>query len=107
MPSDTPAGRKSFSIFRSAAEEAAMKVDEEQWDNEGGPAGASTSASAPQVIHTPGVELPYHVVLARPRGQALHHSFATMREAETYIRRNSPAPTPGLSKLYDRPATKA
>ena len=30
------------------------------------------------------------------------HGFATMREAEDFIRRNTPVPATALSTLYDR-----
>lgn len=32
------------------------------------------------------------------------HGFATMREAEDFIRRNTPVPAAALSTLYDRDA---
>jgi hypothetical protein len=103
MPSDTHPGHGSFTIFRSAAEEAAIKVEADKWDDDGG----RPSASLAQVTHVPGTALPYRVALTRPRGQPLERAFATMREAETFIRRNSPASPAALSTLYDRPAPKA
>ena len=51
-------------------------------------------------------DLPYAVVLMRTHGRLFEKSFATMREAETFIRRNSPASLPALSTLYDRPASE-
>jgi hypothetical protein len=103
MPSDTPATRKPFTIFRSAAEEVEMKIAEEKWENEGG----RMKPGALCVTHLPGAELPYGVVLKSSHGLALHQSFPTMREAEAFIRRNSPAPSPGLSTLYDQPASES
>ena len=100
MPSDTPSSRKPFTIFRSAAEEAEVKVAEQRWDKEGG----RPSAIATQVTHVPGIALPYKVVLTRSRGRAVKRTFATMREAEAFIRRSTPVPAPALSTLYDRPA---
>lgn len=101
MWSDTPPSPKPFTIFRTAAEEAAMKVEEEKWHDEGGP----MKSRANLVTHVPGADLPYRVILARPRGGALERFFATMQEAEAFIRRHGPVPTPGLSTLYDRPAS--
>jgi len=100
MSSDTPPNRKPFTIFRTAAEEAEMKGEEEKWHDEGGP----RKSTANLVTHVPGAGLPYRVILARPRGGALERSFATMQEAEAFIRRHGPVPAPGLSNLYDRPA---
>ena len=97
MPSDTPPPRKPFTAFRSAAEEAAMKVEQK---------GGRVKALAPRVMHVPGADLPYQAVLSGPPGQAPRRSFATMREAEAFIRCNSPLPAAALSALYDRPAPK-
>ena len=99
MPSDS----KPFTIFRSAAEELAMQLDEQAWDNEGG-----RKHSTPAFVrHCPRDQLPYQVVLGHPHDIALRRSFATMREAEAFIRYNSPAAGPQLSTLYDRPASKS
>lgn len=102
MPSDTPPPRKPFTVFRSAAEEAAIRVEAQRWEQEDGRA----QGVAPRVMHVPGAKLPYQAVLPGPLGQALHRSFATMREAEAFIRCNSPLPVAALSALYDRPAPK-
>lgn len=98
---------KSFSAFRSAAEEAdtkrekaEMKVEEQAWDNEGG----HMSSTAGRVMHVPDAELPYVVVLSHYESEATEHSFATMREAEAFIKRNTPVRGRNLSTLYDRPA---
>ena len=98
---------KSFTAFRSAAEEAdtkrendAMKHDEQSWHNEGG----HMSSTAGRVMHVAGAELAYVVVLTHHDREATEHSFATMREAEAFIKRNTPVPGRALSALYDRPA---
>jgi hypothetical protein len=54
-----------------------------------------------------GAELPYLVVLSHHGSEATEHAFATMREAEAFIKRNTPLVGPGLSALYDRPASDA
>ena len=102
MSSNTPTNRESFTIFRSAAEEAAMKVEERNLDNEGG----RTRSKQAFVNHRPGAELPYIVLLSRSPGLSIERSFATMREAEAFIRQNAPGSTPTLSTLYDRPASE-
>lgn len=96
---------KSFTVFRSAAEEAETKRErtetsreEQSWDNEGGHM-SSTSGWVSQVS---GAELPYVVTLAHHGGETSEHAFATMREAEAFIKRNTPVPGRALSALYDR-----
>jgi len=77
-----------------------MKSDEQAWDNEGGHM-SSTSGS---VVHVHGADLPYLAVLAHHGSEATEHAFATMREAEAFIKRNTPVPGRKLSALYDRNA---
>ena len=84
-----------------------MNADTDSWDNEGGQLGAAEgghmSSSSGRVLRVPGAELPYTVILTRP-DLDLRQSFRTMREAEAFVRRNTPVPTPALSTLYDRAA---
>jgi hypothetical protein len=93
--------RKHFTAFRSAAEEATAKLERESWDNEGG--AASAPANGGCVIYTPGEDLPYKVLLIHRGRPDSEHPFATMRDAEAFIRHTTPRPAP-LSKLYDRDA---
>jgi len=99
---------KSFTAFRSAAEETdtkrendSMKREEQAWDNEGG----HMSSTAGRVTRVSGADLPYIVTLAHHGGESSEHRFATMREAEAFIQRNTPVPNRALSSLYDRPAS--
>jgi hypothetical protein len=62
------------------------------------------SSTAGRVIHRPGAGLPYVAILAHHGGEATEHGFATMREAEAFIKRNTPPTGRTLSQLYDRPA---
>ncbi len=89
---------KHFTPFQSAAEELATQ-DEDRWSNEGG----HMSSSSGLVVATPGSDLPYKVILTHLRGKQSEHPFSTMREAEGFIRRSTPLPTPHRT-LYDRPA---
>ena len=93
--------RKSVSAFRSAAEEAQTKR-ENQASATGGGRMSSTSG---RVRHDPDAELPFVVTLTRPEGEPTEHGFATMREAEAFIKRNTPEPGRTLSALYDRPSS--
>jgi hypothetical protein len=100
-----PQGRKpkSFSAFRSAAEEAQTKR-ENQASAVGGGHMSSTSG---RVRHDPDAELPFVVTLTRAEGEPTEHGFATMREAEAFIKRNTPEPGRTLSALYDRPSSES
>jgi hypothetical protein len=98
---------RTFSAFRTAAAEAVTKREadimrdaEKAWDSEGG----HMSSTAGRVMHVSGSDLPYVVILAHHGCDASEHGFATMREAEAFIKRNTPIPGRALSALYDRPA---
>ena len=92
---------KSFTTFRSAAEEAEMKSAEQDWANEGG----HMSSTSGRVIHRAGEDLPFVAILSHHGSERTEHGFATMREAEAFIKRNTPVPGRVLSELYDRPAS--
>jgi len=65
--------------------------------------GGHMSSTAGRVMQVPGAELPFIAVLAHHGTDATEHGFATMREAEAFIKRNTPVPSRTLSALYDRP----
>jgi hypothetical protein len=92
---------KHFTPFRSAAEEAAMKggEDVDGCDNEGGQQGST----AGPIVRVPGATPPYTLVIHHQGRADTKRAFTTMREAEAFIRRNTPTPSPP-STLYDRPA---
>lgn len=92
--------RKGFSVFRSTAEEAEMKGEEPGHDNEGG----HMSSMSGRVIHRSGADMPYVAVLTHHGSESTERGFATMREAEAFIKRNTPVPGRALSALYDRKA---
>ena len=62
------------------------------------------SSTGGHVIRRPGAPLPYVAILAHHQGEATEHGFATMREAEAFIKRNTPPTGRALSAIYDRPA---
>lgn len=108
MPDPDNAKVKSFTAFRSAAEEAdtklaneAMKREEQSWDNEGG----HMSSTSGRVTRASSAGLPYVVFLEHHGSETSEHAFATMREAEAFIRRNTPVPGAVLATTYDRPAS--
>lgn len=90
---------KHFTPFRSAAEELAMEDGENNWINKGG----HMNSAYGLVVSTPGNDLPYKVILTCHGGEDSERPFATMRQAEAFIRHNTPVPT-ARRTLYDRPA---
>ena len=100
MPSSGGSKDTSCTVFRTAAEEAQLRQDEHAWDNEGG----HMSSTGGRVVRKPEAELPYVVTLTHHLSEATEHSFASMREAEAFIKRNTPVPGTVLSTTYDRPA---
>ena len=64
------------------------------------------SSTAGRVMRVPGAKLPYIVTLTHHLTDATKHLFATMREAEAFIKRNTPVPRALLSTIYDRPASE-
>jgi hypothetical protein len=88
--------RKGFSIFRSAAEEAEMKSDEQSRESEGG----HMSCTSGRIVSVPNADKPFKVIMSREDGETSEHAFGTMREAEAFVRRNTPRP-PERSTTYD------
>lgn len=78
-----------------------MNREDQARGNEGG----HMSSTAGCVMRVSGADLPYIVTLAHHGGEPTVHAFATMREAEAFIQRNTHVPFRALSSLYDRPAS--
>jgi hypothetical protein len=74
-------------------------------ESEAPPEGGHMSSRHGRVIHRPGAELPFVAVLSHHGREPSERAFATMREAEAFIKRNTPVPERTLSALYDRPAS--
>lgn len=55
-----------------------------------------------RVVRTTSSKLPYKVVMIPAVFPGTEPRFATMREAEQFIRQNTPVPVRALSNLYDR-----
>jgi hypothetical protein len=98
-PPQPPASGKHFTAFHSAAEEALVAREGESWDNEGGHTGPLRG----RVVCTPGARFPFKAVLTHAGQADSARAFDSVREAEAFIRCNTPAPPPRPT-LYDRPA---
>jgi len=96
---------QSFTIFSSAKATCHQGDDgpsaEDNWDNEGGHMSSTSGA----VKHVPASPLPFVATLSHHQRDATRHPFATMREAEAFIRRNTPVPERLLATTYDRPSS--
>jgi hypothetical protein len=87
---------RHFTPFLSAAEELAMKRDEDAWNNEGG----HLNSSSEMVVSTPSSDLPYKAIVGHQGRIDSEHAFLTVREAEASTGRNAPVP-PARRTLYD------
>ena len=81
----SPRAHKHFTPFYSAAEEAAAKMERESWDHG---VGQLTSTRA-RLVRTPDGDEPYKVMLIHNGSAETAHAFATMRDAEAFIRANA------------------
>jgi len=89
-------GRR-FSIFRSAGEMADMrKGDRPVRGDEGG----HMSCTGGRIVSSPGSALPFAAIMTREDGSTFEVAFATMSDAEAFIRRNTPSPSK-RSTTYD------
>lgn len=96
------ASRSAIEEVDTKREEDAMKRNEQSWDNEGG----HMSSTAGRVTCVSGADLRYVVILSHHGSGTTKRGFATMREAEAYIKRNTPVPGARLSTTYDQPASE-
>lgn len=80
---------RGFSIFRSAAEEAEMRESNHpHQEGEGG----HMSCTSGRIVSTPDIEEAFKAVMTLDDGSTFEVAFATMGEAEAFIRRNTPSP---------------
>lgn len=65
--------------------------------------GGHMSSRFGRIVRTTDADLPYKVILTHDQSADTECSFATMREAEAFIRRNTPRPK-AHSTFWDRDA---
>ena len=65
--------------------------------------GGHMSSRFGRIVRTADVDLPYKAILTHDQCAETESSFATMREAEAFIRRSTPRPKPH-STFWDRDA---
>lgn len=71
--------------------------------NESPDEGGHMSSRYGRVVRTSDPDRPYSAILTHDQCAETERSFATIREAEAYIRRNTPEPK-GRSTFWDRDA---
>ena len=81
-----------FSAFRSAAEEAATRRRSEV---------GHMSFMSGRIAQVIGSDRPFKTIMSKENGETVEREFATMREAEAFVRRNTPR-ADERSTLYDR-----
>jgi hypothetical protein len=70
------------------------------------PEGGHMSSRFGRIVRTADTVSPYKVVLTHDQCAETEYSFATMREAEAFIRRNTPRPK-ARSTFWDRSAPES
>jgi hypothetical protein len=68
--------------------------------------GGHMSSRFGRIVHTSDAKLPYIAILTHDQCAETQCAFATMREAEAFIQRNTPLPKP-RNTFWDRPAPKS
>ena len=92
-----PFPTESSTLSRSAPSGSVLIASEVERSNEGG----HMSSTAGRIVRTPNSTLSYKVVLSHHRRAETERAFSTIREAEAFIRRNTPIPA-ARNTLYDR-----
>src|SRR5947209_7184122 len=78
-----------FSVCRSAMDAGARDAKQDASEKLEGDHMSSTTG---RVVHSYGAKLPYKVILEHADAADTEHHFASMRESEAFIRRNTPKP---------------
>jgi hypothetical protein len=68
--------------------------------------GGHMSSRFGRIVRTADADLPYKVILTHDECAETECAFATMRDAENFIRRNTPRPKP-RSTFWDRAAPES
>jgi hypothetical protein len=88
---------RGYSIFRAAAEEAAIKTgDTLRRADEGG----HMSCTSGRIVSRLSAGMLFTAVITREDGTTFEVDFATMSDAEAFVRRNTPAAS-ARSTTYD------
>jgi hypothetical protein len=99
MPDETQStAEQHASLLVANPAEAGNGVPDSR-ENEGG----HMSSRFGRIVHDTARQNPYKVILSHDQGGESERTFATMRDAEAFIRRNTPRPK-AQSTFWDRSA---
>jgi len=99
MPDEMqPTSERLASLLTANSADAPNGASEAR-ENEGG----HMSSRFGRVVRDPAGSKPYKVILSHDQGAESERAFATMREAEAFVRRNTPRPR-AQTTFWDRAA---
>ena len=99
MPEETEPSAEQFAKPLAQNAAGAPNGGSDGWENEGG----HMSSRFGRIVHNAAGQKPYKVILSHDQGAESERAFATMRDAEAFVRRNTPRPKP-QSTFWDRSA---
>jgi hypothetical protein len=99
MPDETQPSAEQLTSSDAANSAGASSSPSEGWENEGG----HMSSRFGRIVRDPAGQKPYKVILSHDQGADSERAFATMRDAEAFVRRNTPRPK-ARSTFWDRDA---
>jgi hypothetical protein len=99
MPDETQPSAEPLTNSGTANLADASNSASEGWENEGG----HMSSRFGRIVRDPAGQKPYKVILSHDQGAESERAFATMRDAEAFVRRNTPRPK-ARSTFWDRAA---
>jgi hypothetical protein len=99
MPDETQSTAEQHASLLVANPAEAPHGASESQENEGG----HMSSRFGRIVHAKAGHKPYKVILSHDQGAESERTFATMRDAEAFIRRNTPRPK-AQSTFWDRSA---
>jgi len=99
MPDETQPSAEQLTSSRDANSAGASNGASQGWENEGG----HMSSRFGRIVRDPAGQKPYKVILTHDQGAESERAFITMRDAEAFVRRNTPRPK-ARSTFWDRDA---
>jgi hypothetical protein len=101
MPDEPQPNAEPLTSSRAASSADASSCPSESMENEGG----HMSSRFGRIVRNPAGPKPYKVILSHDQDPESERAFATMRDAEAFVRRNTPRPK-ARSTFWDRDAPK-
>jgi hypothetical protein len=99
MPDETQPNAEQLTSSRAVSSADASSCPSDGTEHEGG----HMSSRFGRIVRGPAGPKPYKVILSHDQGAESERGFATMRDAEAFVRRNTPRPK-ARSTFWDREA---